>query len=404
MYEPQTTAEKILRTSGEFLPALAGGPEGLAAKLATRVVAPALASEAVGTMTDNPVAKAAAAIGGNVLAHRFVPNPEMSLEDIKAAAQNLYRSPAIAEAEFKQPAVSHISDSIQSALRANPFKFNDKNAKPVFDALEDLKTPAGPQPSLGAIKANPPVKAAEGIGNLQPHTYEDFAALRGELQRIAGNVTENNATNRAAASVALETLDKVLQKMPQAAMANGSARDFSNAYLKAKQDYAVAMTGGKVEDKLRNAELQAASANSGQNINNATRQKLRPLLTSKKGQRGFTESEQAAIEQAVRGSPIGNVLRYGGNLLGGGGGIGQLATGLGGMWATGSPFGLGLPLAGRAAKAIGDMLTKRKADAIVNLIKQRSPSYQEFLQNQPVQLPTGIRLGLIGGSGGILGQ
>src|SRR5512139_1399784 len=47
-YKPQGFAEKLANTAGQFAPAMVGGPGSLAARLATRVAVPALASETAG--------------------------------------------------------------------------------------------------------------------------------------------------------------------------------------------------------------------------------------------------------------------------------------------------------------------------------------------------------------------
>jgi hypothetical protein len=232
----------------------------------------------------------------------------------------------------------------------------------------------------------PSIKASVALqGGAPLHSYEDFQNARTQLSKLAGNF--NDPIEQAAASKAIGLLDRSLQNVSQSQLRAGDAGALNDALMEARADYAVARTGQRVEEKLRNAELQAASANSGANVGNATRQKLRPLLTSKKGQRGFTPDEQDAIEAAVRGSPTGNLLRTGGNLLGGGGGLGAMVTGMSGFIGSGgNPLGLAAPALGYALKRGGDVLTKRKADAIVELIKQRSPTYQTHLAataNQP---------------------
>src|SRR5690348_5804065 len=51
-YKPQTGAGEVAQTIGQFAPAAIGGPETLATRIGTRVVAPALASEAAGKLTE----------------------------------------------------------------------------------------------------------------------------------------------------------------------------------------------------------------------------------------------------------------------------------------------------------------------------------------------------------------
>ena len=63
-YQPQTTAGKYARTVGQFLPAAIGGPESFATKLATRVAAPAIGSEAAGEATEGTALEPYARLGG----------------------------------------------------------------------------------------------------------------------------------------------------------------------------------------------------------------------------------------------------------------------------------------------------------------------------------------------------
>lgn len=70
LYEPKTGMGKFAETVGEFAPAVIGGPESLAAKAATRVLAPAATSTLAGEVTKGtslePYAKPAGALAGAV--------------------------------------------------------------------------------------------------------------------------------------------------------------------------------------------------------------------------------------------------------------------------------------------------------------------------------------------------
>src|SRR5262249_5460843 len=140
----------------------------------------------------------------------------------------------------------------------------------------------------------------------------------------------------------------------------------------ADADYAAARTAQRVQEKLNNADLGAASTYSGGNLNNKTRQSLKTLLTSKKGQRGLTPDELQSIEDTVRGWTLGNITRAAGKLLGGGGGLGAVASGAAGHLLAG-PLGLAVPIAGYGVKKIGDAITRANSNKIVDQILARSP-------------------------------
>lgn len=82
-YEPQTTQGKYARTVGEFAPGLIGGPVGLGRRALTQVLAPGVASEAAGQITEGskyePYARVAGALAGGIapsaIGRAVTPNP-----------------------------------------------------------------------------------------------------------------------------------------------------------------------------------------------------------------------------------------------------------------------------------------------------------------------------------------
>lgn len=104
LYEPKTFVEKALRTGGEFGLALIGGGASLPAKIASRVVAPAIGAELAGAAAEGtgyePYAKLVGALGGAVAGPglaRFpskliTPNP-ISAE--RMAAVNVLKSEGV---------------------------------------------------------------------------------------------------------------------------------------------------------------------------------------------------------------------------------------------------------------------------------------------------------------------
>jgi hypothetical protein len=121
---------------------------------------------------------------------------------------------------------------------------------------------------------------------------------------------------------------------------------------------------------------------------------------------GMSKAELDAIRAVAEGTKNRNLLRYVGNLLGGGGGLGAgMVGGMAGYFggvlgpAGGVALGVGVPAVGAGArKAAGKLSEKamRNADA---LVRSRSPLYQEMLRNAPPEpLPSAaIPLGLLKG-------
>jgi hypothetical protein len=280
-----------------------GGPGSLATRGVTRAVIPALGSEGAGKLAEGtaaePYAKVAGAIAGSILGHKIaspatLANARPTTEQVIQAGSQGYKEPAIAAVSFKPNVVESLSNTISSTL--DRAKLNDRLAPQTRSIVEEMKTPIG-----------------------QAHTIEDLETARQLLGKVAGNFT--NPVEQGAASKAIELVDKYMARMPQTHLATGDAAAANEALTTARANYAAGKTAERVGEKLNNAELQAASAHSGGNIDNATRQKLRPLLTSDKQGRGLTDAELGLIENSVRGSTLGNALRVAGKFLGGGGGL-----------------------------------------------------------------------------------
>jgi hypothetical protein len=365
-YDAQTTPGKYVGSVARMAPA-ALVPGSMAQKVAN-VAVPGVASEAAGQATEGtaaePYARAGAALLGGAAASRIgrvnastaqqaVGSADDRIAAVQGAAERGYQSPAIAAVEFRPGVVDALSTTALRQL--DRARFNERLAPQTRGILDDMR-----QPVNGAA-----------------HTVEDLQTARQQLSTIAGNFS--NPTEQAAASRAIENITNYLGRMPQNHLARGDAAEAGQAWNTARQNYASARTAEKVQQKLTNADLQAASSNSGANSGNAARQKLRTLLTNPKQGRGLNEAESTLIENTVQGSRMGNALRTGGNLLGGGGGLGALLTGAVGGAAAG-PAGLALPLVGRGLKMAGDSMTRRDANRIVDAILSRAPEMQNIQQ------------------------
>jgi hypothetical protein len=152
------------------------------------------------------------------------------------------------------------------------------------------------------------------------------------------------------------------------------------------------MRSDRITNLEESADLKAASAHSGRNGDNSIRQTVRPIVDPAKPKNavGYSDAELNALREVVQGTPTRNSLRYVGNLLGGGGGLGQMLTIAGSAAAGGSTHGaagagLGAiaPLAvGVTSKSLADALARRALHKADDLIRQRSPLYEEMLANQ----------------------
>jgi hypothetical protein len=183
-----------------------------------------------------------------------------------------------------------------------------------------------------------------------------------------------------AASQAIESLDDFVAGLPKDAVLSGDPAKVSSIWAQARGDYAAAKRAEKIDTALEKAELQAGSAHSGQNIDNATRQKIKEILTNPKLSRGYDQTELAAMRRIVKGTFVGDVPRFLGNLLGGGGGLGMVVgTGTGAYTgamlhgASGAAIGATVPVLGYAFKKLGNAITASRVDDLSTLIRSRSP-------------------------------
>lgn len=168
----------------------------------------------------------------------------------------------------------------------------------------------------------------------------------------------------------------------------GDAAAAARALADARGNYAA----GKRSDKLTGldeaAELRAAASHSGQNGDNAARQRIASLLLNPKQAAGYSSEELAALEEVVRGTASRNALRFVGNLAGGGGGLGAVVTGgvagaaggsIGGP--LGAVAGAAIPAVGFGAKKVANALTSRAVDRADELVRMRSPLYEQMMSD-----------------------
>jgi len=130
-----------------------------------------------------------------------------------------------------------------------------------------------------------------------------------------------------------------------------------------------------IDDAMESAAVQAGSTYSGGNINNATRQKLRPYIDPKSSQRirNLTPDEQNALRRVVVGTPGQNVLRQVGKLSPEGNGLMQTVHALmlaGGFKTGGVSAGASAAMAvsGAISKRVADRQTAKNVDRLVQLI------------------------------------
>jgi len=230
-------------------------------------------------------------------------------------------------------------------------------------------------------------------------TLDQMVSARRALQNIAGDYT--NPQDQAAAGIAIKSLDEFLEAANPESVVAGPATAAAKELERARGNVAAEFRskritkpeeGTAITGAEQRAEINAAVANSGMNLGNQLRQQIRRIVTDPKQARGYSKEEIKLMTEIASGRLGINVMRRLGNFLGGGGGLTAQTAGLGtaaiGL-QLGGPLGLmaGIipPAIGAGARATSNAMTKRQIRLLDELIRRRSPLYQEALRNAPLR-------------------
>jgi hypothetical protein len=228
-----------------------------------------------------------------------------------------------------------------------------------------------------------------------PITPSDFDTLRQQLRGLPD-------ANGPAGQRAVDALDRYMSGPPPGRQVGGTPQDLTEmrqGFQTARGDYRAGKTAETVQNQIDRANINAASANSGMNVDNQTRQQMRSLVATPAGQEkifGARDEELQAILDASRGDKLANWQRWGGNFLGGGGGLGKLVGMAGGGMGAGAishalglgpaaSFGVGVAgtqapaIVGSALKNASAARTVAAADDAVQTILRNSPEYERRL-------------------------
>lgn len=200
------------------------------------------------------------------------------------------------------------------------------------------------------------------------------AAVRANLQSIAQDWTKPK--DQLAATRAIKALDEFVAKPgPQDVLA-GPAAALGSTVKDANANWAAGARSDSLTNIGTRAGRRADAAGSGLNLDNSIRGKLASFLENPANTAGFTKSEIDLLEGIVKGKTSTNALRWFGNYLGGGGGVGAALTGFGSAAVTGSPWPLAaaVPAAvGFSAKIAENAATKSALKAAAETTRTRAP-------------------------------
>ncbi len=294
-----------------------------------------------------------------------------SRQELLAAAERGYDTARGTGVEVAPAAVKQMGETISANLEQQGI--NGKLAPKTFSILSEISKP-------------PPGSTA---------TISNFETIR----RTLGNAAKDfqNPTEQLAASKAIQHLDDYLANIPESAVVAGDAAAASKSLGEARGNYAAAKRSEQISDTIEQANLAAKAANSGANIGNATRQRIKSILFSDRKSSGYNADEIDQLSRVVSGTRPGNTARTIGNLLGGGGGLGAAVYGLSGASgaiASGQPGVAALaalPIAGYGFKKLSDASVNKQVRILDELIRSRSPlaeSMAEQIGQQPKLSPS----------------
>ena len=314
----------------------------------------------------NPAVRAGErAIPGAMKAMRPGETPAPTPEALYGASEAAYTKARGMGVDYDAPSVANLASTIRS----------DLEGKGVLAELAPKSFSI-----LGKLEKFPPGAVAPYVG---------IEAAR----RSFGNAAKDfaNPTEQLAAKHIIDQLDAFIAQPPAKGVVAGPAADLSKVATEARGNYAAAKRSDKLTGIEDAADLRAAVANSGANVDNTIRRHVASLLLNPKTRAGFSKDELSSLEEVARGTPSRNALRMVGNLLGGGGGLGAAVTsGLGAAAGgfTGGPVGAAVggaasPIIGYLAKSMANKKTLAALQKADEKVRKRSPLFEQIQAETP---------------------
>lgn len=326
----------------------------------------------------SPLGVKARAGGAKGLVESLVaPKPKIpTTKELKAASAAGYKQADDLGIEYQGPAIQ--SWALKTIDELNAKSQIAENYPKVHNLLNKL--------------ANPKRSAAD-----IPGTERISLGIVGELYKELGRLAGDPIVAKASAARNVQkSLDDFHQNLTPADMAAGNATPQAAAAIvrEARANRAAAFRSETMSDLEQTVQRRASAAGSGRNWDNQTRSKLASLLESRKGSRGLNDAEKQAIDDVIKGRPTQNVMRFFGNLFGGGGGImstAQMMTlGGAGSYAFG-PAGVALgalpPMLGAGFRGTANKMAKGETKRLGEMFRSRSPLAQKR-NVEPIMLRT----------------
>ncbi|KRA00233.1 hypothetical protein ASD64_01270 [Mesorhizobium sp. Root157] len=349
-----TGAPGVLARTG-LMAAEGAGYGGLTAAGNDQDIGTGTAIGAAGGALGNLAGEALSA-GVSKIAGKFNPKvPPMGVDDLKAASNAAYSRAEQAGVAFNQNGVNQLRTNIIQDLTSRGYHpTNEPGVKPVLDYL-----------------------AKVGNGNI---TLKGLDTLR----KVASNGFQpGNQSNNATLTQIIGRIDELVNAAdPSTVLMGSNPQAAANALQEARGMWGRAKKLETVQELLDRAGLNAGSAGAGGNVENASRQQIKRLLTNPNLKRGLTKAEQDAARKAVLGSRTQNAFRLAGGMSPTTGKLTAFLTGAGAL--TNPAVGVPAMIAGYGAKKTAEHLSRKSVAELVSLIS--SGGVPEPVMKNAIQL------------------
>lgn len=263
-------------------------------------------------------------------------------DELRAAGNAAYKAVDDAGVQIRPEAFDRARTTILDDLRANT-------------GFDELPGPGSLTPN--ASRVNEIMGQASNRMAAEPTAALPFKALD-QMRRQAGVAAGNkiNPTDQAAGMAIINGLDDMIAKLGPDDVVAGDVAALQSAIPKARETWATMSKSQKIDDAIEAGGDYLSGASSG------IRNQLKNLLRNPKASRGFSEAEKAAIRKVINGSTPEQLL----NLAGGG--LGQMATAIGGGAAGGFPGFLLGTAAAAGTRKLAEKVTTGKAETLRAMI------------------------------------
>ncbi len=218
-------------------------------------------------------------VGGRV-AKKTLENAAPSVEALESGARASFKEAERTGAIFRP-------DSITNKLAPEIMKHVD-----MFGKRISLATREKIFPGVGSVVDD--MRAQSG----RPWTLEDLHAWQQQLGAIVSKAA--TPKEKSLAHAIMGEIDDYIYKAAEKDMiGDANPRQMAWAFKQAKEQWAAMHRGRILQEAMENAGLNADSAGSGQNVQNALAQAYKAILKNKAARKAFSKEELAAIRKTV---------------------------------------------------------------------------------------------------------